>query len=206
MAAVASRAFQLSTSCKLVISMGDITRWSGDAIVNAANEGMLGGGGVDGAIHRAAGSRLRHACAQIAPVPGTAIRCPTGEARITEGFRLPAKYVIHTVGPIFASHAVSEPLLRSAYDNSLQIALDHKFKSVAFPAISCGVFGYPLDSAALVAVSTCKDVAVANSSASLRTIEFVMFGHDVFDAWVSAASDKLQLEPATDAKRSCDLL
>jgi len=131
---------------------GDITTLDVDAIVNAANERMLGGGGVDGAIHRAAGPELLDACRAVPEVrPG--VRCPTGEARLTPGFRLPARFVIHTVGPVWHGGTRGEPeLLASCYQSSLTLASAQGLSSVAFPAISCGVYGYPLDQAAAIAV------------------------------------------------------
>ena len=140
-------------TCHMIeIIRGDITTLDVDAIVNAANERMLGGGGVDGAIHRAAGPDLLTACRQVPEVrPG--VRCPTGEARLTPGFRLPARFVIHTVGPVWAGGGQGEPeLLSQCYRHSLEIALNEQFRSVAFPAISCGVYGYPIDAAATIAV------------------------------------------------------
>jgi O-acetyl-ADP-ribose deacetylase (regulator of RNase III) len=130
----------------------DITTLDVDAIVNAANERMLGGGGVDGAIHRAAGPELLAACRQVPEVrPG--VRCPTGEARLTPGFRLPARVVIHTVGPVWSGGAQGEPdLLAQCYRHSLEIALNKQLRSIAFPAISCGIYGYPIDEAATIAV------------------------------------------------------
>ena len=140
----------------LHIIRGDITALALDAIVNAANERMLGGGGVDGAIHRAAGPQLLQACRALPEVtPG--VRCPTGQARITPGFNLPARYVVHTVGPIWQGGASGEPaLLAACYRNSLQLAVDHDLASIAFPAISCGVYGYPLHRAARIAVDTLR--------------------------------------------------
>ena len=134
------------------VVQGDITTLDVDAIVNAANERMLGGGGVDGAIHRAAGPELLAACRQVPEVrPG--VRCPTGEARLTPGFRLRARHVIHTVGPVWHGGSRGEPeLLTQCYRNSLGIARDQRFRSVAFPAISCGVYGYPIDAAATIAI------------------------------------------------------
>nr|ADN33717.1 appr-1-p processing enzyme family protein [Cucumis melo subsp. melo] len=125
-------------------------------LVNPANEVMLGGGGADGAIHNAAGPDLVRACYSVQEVqPG--IRCPTGEARITPGFRLPASHVIHTVGPIYNASRNPQALLRSAYRNSLAVAKENNIQYIAFPAISCGVFRYPYDEAATIALSTIKE-------------------------------------------------
>lgn len=136
----------------LDVQRGDITRLAVDAIVNAANERMLGGGGVDGAIHRAAGPELLQACRAVPEVrPG--VRCPTGEARITPGFELPAKHVIHTVGPIWnGGHADEDALLASCYRASFALAEEHALRSIAFPAISCGVYRFPPERAAAIAV------------------------------------------------------
>ena len=134
------------------VIQGDITTLDVDAIVNAANERMLGGGGVDGAIHRAAGAELLAACRQIAEVrPG--VRCPTGEARLTPGFRLAARFVIHTAGPVWrgGSHGEAD-LLARCYRSALEIARAEELRSIAFPAISCGIYGYPIDEAATIAV------------------------------------------------------
>jgi O-acetyl-ADP-ribose deacetylase len=135
---------------------GDITRLEVDAIVNAANPALLGGGGVDGAIHRAAGPGLLQACRAIAEVaPG--VRCPTGEARITPGFRLPARHVIHTVGPVWRGGGHGEPeRLAACHCNCLELAHAASLRCVAFPAISCGVYGYPLQQAAEVCVTTLR--------------------------------------------------
>ena len=131
---------------------GDITALDVDAIVNAANERMLGGGGVDGAIHRVAGRQMYEACFAVPEVrPG--VRCPTGHSRITPGFNLRARYVIHTVGPVWRGGTHGEPtLLASCYRTALELARQHHLRSIAFPAISCGVYGYPLDQAAAIAV------------------------------------------------------
>jgi O-acetyl-ADP-ribose deacetylase len=134
------------------IVVADITTLEMDAIVNAANERMLGGGGVDGAIHRAAGPKLLEACREV-PEVAPDVRCPTGEARITPGFDLPARYVIHTVGPRWHGGNRGEPdLLASCYRSSLELAVEHELTSIAFPAISTGVYGYPPDAAARIAL------------------------------------------------------
>jgi len=151
-------------NARIEVVFGDITTQAVDAIVNAANERMLGGGGVDGAIHRAAGLELLDACRAVAEVrPG--VRCPTGESRITPGFRLPARHVIHTVGPVWRGGAAGEPdLLASCYRTALELAREHRVKSIAFPAISCGVFGYPVERAATVAVDTISAYLAAHGT------------------------------------------
>jgi O-acetyl-ADP-ribose deacetylase len=153
------------------IVFGDITGLAVDAIVNAANERMLGGGGVDGAIHRAAGPELLAACHAVPEVrPG--VRCPTGESRITPGFRLPARHVIHTVGPVWRGGAAGEPeLLASCYRSALGLAREHQVRSIAFPAISCGVFGYPVRQAATIAV----DTIAAHLSSPVERVVLVAF-------------------------------
>jgi len=135
----------------ITLLTADLTRLAVDAIVNAANRPLLGGGGVDGAIHRAAGPRLLEACRALPEVaPG--VRCPTGEARITPAFDLPAAHVIHTVGPVWRGGSHGEPeQLAACYRNALQLAHEHGLHSIAFPAISCGAYGYPPELAAEVA-------------------------------------------------------
>jgi O-acetyl-ADP-ribose deacetylase len=141
---------------RLEVIAGDITETRVDAIVNAANECMLGGGGVDGAIHSAAGPELLEACRAV-PEVRRGVRCPTGEARLTPAFKLPARYVVHTVGPVWRGGKHGEPeLLASCYRESLKIAAAHGAKSIAFPAISTGAFLYPLHSASTIAIRECE--------------------------------------------------
>ena len=162
---------------EVLTERGDITRAATDAIVNAANEALAGGGGVDGAIHAAAGPELIKACRSLPEVrPG--VRCPTGEARITPGFALPAKSVIHTVGPRYSMDRAAE-LLESAFVSSLTIASDHDdIRTVALPAISCGIYGYPVDEAAAIA-----RLAVVDRTYDLDEIRFVLFSDDAHRAF-----------------------
>lgn len=143
---------------------------------------MLGGGGVDGAIHRAAGPQLLEACRAV-PEVRPDVRCPTGEARITPGFDLPARYVIHTVGPIYSGAARDAELLASAYRSSLEVAEEHGLHTIAFPAISCGVYGYPLDEAAAISVRV-----VTERTWKLEEIRFVLFSADTLTAWQNTAA------------------
>jgi O-acetyl-ADP-ribose deacetylase (regulator of RNase III) len=153
----------------------DITTLDCDAIVNAANESLAPGGGVCGAIHRAAGPELAQACARIG-------RCPTGEARITPGFGLPARFVIHAVGPVWHGGGSREPeLLASAYRSAMQLASDQGLRSIAFPAISTGIFGYPLEPATDVAVSTVGGMVGAGSS--VADVVFACFSAEVLQAY-----------------------
>jgi O-acetyl-ADP-ribose deacetylase (regulator of RNase III) len=149
---------------------GDITKLSVDAIVNAANESLLGGGGVDGAIHRAAGSELQDECRKLHG-------CQTGAAKITKGFRLPASYVIHAVGPVWSNGRSGEPaLLRSCYDESLKLAESLKLKTIAFPCISTGVYGYPKQAACKIAVAA--TVAWLTNHEVPGDVTFCCFGED----------------------------
>jgi O-acetyl-ADP-ribose deacetylase (regulator of RNase III) len=166
---------------RLEVIEADITTLKVDAIVNAANETLLGGGGVDGAIHRAAGPDLLAACRALAQVRPN-VRCPTGQARITPGFHLPAKYVIHTVGPVWHGGDDGEAdLLASCYRQSLQLAHEHGLRSIAFPAISCGVFGYPIDLAAPTAVGAARSWQAAQLLP--ERIVFCCFGAAVAAAY-----------------------
>lgn len=145
---------------------GDITRLNVDAIVNAANTSLLGGGGVDGAIHRAAGAELLAECRTIGG-------CPTGEARITRGYNLPARYVIHTVGPVYRGREKDAQLLRSCYQNCLTLAANHQVATIAFPAISCGVYGYPMEKACEIAIDTTGAFLADNDT--IRQVSFTLF-------------------------------
>ncbi len=165
----------------LELVQGDITQQQVDAIVNAANESLLGGGGVDGAIHRAAGPQLLAATRKLRG-------CPTGEARITPGFELPARYVIHTVGPVYHGGQQGEAeLLASAHRNSLRLARENNLRTVAFPAISTGVYGYPLREAAQIALGTVADELRAHNQLDL--VRFVLFGEAAYQAFTDALSD-----------------
>jgi len=165
---------------RVEIIRGDITKLEVDAIVNAANERMLGGGGVDGAIHRAAGSKLKAACREVPEVrPG--VRCPAGESRITPGFDLPARFVIHTVGPVWHGGDSGESeLLASCYQSALELAREHDVRSIAFPAISCGIYGYPPKRAAAV-VRDSLGGFLANDD-SIDRVLLVAFDEDIHRA------------------------
>ncbi|MGE5365221.1 MAG: O-acetyl-ADP-ribose deacetylase, partial [Bacteroidota bacterium] len=162
---------------KINFVQGDITEMNVDAIVNAANSSLLGGGGVDGAIHRAAGRQLLEECRQLGG-------CTTGEAKITKGYKLPARYVIHTVGPVWrgGSHSEKE-LLSSCYRRSLEIAAQNGLKTIAFPAISTGIYGYPFDQASRIAINTVAEFL--NENDSIEMVTFVLFGKNDYELFGS---------------------
>lgn len=168
---------------ELSLWLGDITLQEVDAIVNAANSGLLGGGGVDGAIHRAGGPAILAECRQIRESQGT---CPAGSAVITTGGNLKAKYVIHTVGPIWYGGVRGEPeTLASAYRSSLTLALENKIKTIAFPSISTGAYSYPIDQAAAIAIAACANFCKETSA--MQEIRFVLFDERTFAAYKQAS-------------------
>lgn len=167
---------------QLIIKQGDITKEDVDAIVNAANTSLLGGGGVDGAIHRAAGPELLEECRALNG-------CATGQAKITRGYRLPARYVIHTPGPVWRGGSSGEDeLLASSYRSSLQVADERGLRSVAFPSISTGIYGFPVERAAAIAVRTIRDFLARADS--VRTVEMVCFDGRTLAAYEEAARDE----------------
>jgi O-acetyl-ADP-ribose deacetylase len=160
---------------RIEIIQADITKLEVDAIVNAANTSLLGGGGVDGAIHRAAGPELLAECRSLGG-------CRPGEAKMTCGHHLPARFVIHTVGPVWSGGKHREPeTLANCYRNSLQLAVENGFKTIAFPAISCGAYGYPISDAAQIALKTVRDFVATNDK--FNKVIFVLWGEDIYDAY-----------------------
>jgi O-acetyl-ADP-ribose deacetylase len=160
---------------KIDIVRGDITKLDVDAIVNAANTTLLGGGGVDGAIHRVAGPELLAECRTLGS-------CRPGEAKITRGYHLPARFVIHTVGPVWSGGKHHEPeTLANCYRNSLQLAVENEIKTIAFPAISCGAYGYPISDAGQVALKAARDFLATDDN--IDKVTFVLWGEDVYDAY-----------------------
>jgi len=164
-----------SSAAKIAIVRADITKLDVDAIVNAANSTLLGGGGVDGAIHRAAGSDLLAECRTLGG-------CPPGHAKLTRGYNLPARFVIHTVGPVWTGgkHGEAE-VLANCYRNSLRLALENKIKTIAFPAISCGAYGYPIPEAAEIAVKTTRDFLAANDK--IDKVIFALWSDEIAAAY-----------------------
>jgi O-acetyl-ADP-ribose deacetylase (regulator of RNase III) len=176
----------------LTLALGDITQEMADVIVNAANSGLLGGGGVDGAIHRAGGPAILEECRQIRARQGS---LPTGEAVITTAGRLPAHHVVHTVGPVWRGGRDGEPaLLRHCYYSSLKLAAEHGAATIAFPAISTGVYGYPIEKAAPIALGAARDFALANPA--FKEIRFVLFSERDLAVYRSALA---ALPPAVPA-------
>jgi len=167
------------------IVAGDITRQDTDAIVNAANSRLTPGGGVSGAIHSAAGAGLWEECKKLGG-------CKTGEAKITKGYNLPAKYVIHTVGPIYsrADREKNAESLKKCYENSLRLAVEHGIKSISFPAISTGIYGYPMDEAAEIAVKVIADFLRRHDGIEL--VRMVLYGRDAFEAHKKAAGKVME--------------
>jgi O-acetyl-ADP-ribose deacetylase (regulator of RNase III) len=168
---------------RIVLQRGDITRVAVDAVVNAANTSLLGGGGVDGAIHRAAGPELLAECRTLGG-------CPTGSAKITKGYRLPAKHVIHAVGPVYRGGESGEAaLLAGCYKTALKLAVENGCRSIAFPAISCGVYGYPLSEAAKIALQEVS--AFLANDAQLEQVVIVLFDERAYTAFYNAYRDLL---------------
>ena len=159
---------------RIEIVEGDITKQHVDAIVNAANSSLLGGGGVDGAIHRAAGPELREECATLGG-------CPTGEARITKGYRLPAKHVIHTVGPVWSGSRNDDPALAACYRNSLELAREHGVRTIAFPSISTGAYRFPFERATRIALHAVRDTL--NDMPEIEKVRFVCFGREAEETY-----------------------
>ena len=163
------------SSEKIDLVRGDIAKQDADAIVNAANTTLLGGGGVDGAIHRAAGPELVAECRTLGG-------CRPGEAKITHGYRLPARFVIHTVGPVWRDGKHGEPeTLANCYRNSLQVALENRIKTIAFPAISCGAYGYPVEEAAQIALETTLEFLAKSNE--IHQVIFVVWDEDAYVAY-----------------------
>lgn len=171
---------------QIEVIQADITQLQVDAIVNAANTSLLGGGGVDGAIHRAAGAELVQECRLLGG-------CKVGQAKITRGYNLPAQWIIHTVGPVWQGGSNDEPqLLASCYQSSLKLAVEHQIKSIAFPAISCGIYGYPIQQAAQIAIA--ETARFLEGDDTIENILFTCFSEDVYQAYLHVLT---QAEPTS---------
>ena len=178
-----------SAGARIVLRRGDITKVATDAIVNAANTSLLGGGGVDGAIHRAAGPELLAECRRLGG-------CPTGSAKITKGYGLPARHVIHCVGPVYHGGRSGEPqLLAGCYRTALQLAVENGCKTIAFPAISCGVYGYPLADAARIAIG--EVAAFIQDNQQIEQVVFVLFEEQAYSTFDLAYRNRFGSEQET---------
>ena len=168
-------------NARIEVTQGDLTKEAVDAIVNAANESLLGGGGVDGAIHRAGGPAIIEECRALGG-------CQTGDAKITAAGKMPSKHVIHTVGPVYrgGGHAEAD-LLASCHRRSLEVALENGLKTISFPAISCGVYGYPIPDAAKIAIGTVKEFV--EDAREIECVRFVLFGADTLEPFQQALDD-----------------
>lgn len=186
------KAATLHNKNRLELTQGDITLQDTDAIVNAANTSLLGGGGVDGAIHRAAGPDLLAECRTLGG-------CPTGEARITRGYRLRARHVIHTVGPVYRGSPHDAERLASCYRRSLEVASEHGLQSVAFPSISTGAYRYPLDQAAPIALRTV--IEYLRTHEDIRLVRFVLFDRTTYEAYERACEQLLGTNRGEEKKR-----
>ena len=166
---------------EIEVLQGDITTLAVDAIVNAANSSLMGGGGVDGAIHRAAGPQLLAECRNLGG-------CPTGQAKITRGYKLPAKHVIHTVGPVWhGGNSDEDRLLENCYRNSLKLAVEHDVRTIAFPSISTGIYGFPIERASRIAVKTVK--AFLEQEEKIDKVLFVCFGQHDYQVYQEAVQE-----------------
>lgn len=166
---------------KIEVIKGDITKCNVDAIVNAANNSLLGGGGVDGAIHRAAGKELLEECRKLGG-------CETGQAKITKGYKLPAKWVIHTVGPIWqGGNKGEDKLLAACYRNSLELAVAYKIKTIAFPSISTGAYRFPVDKASVIAINEIKEFL--KKDCSIEKVFMVCFDENTYKEYIKALKD-----------------
>jgi O-acetyl-ADP-ribose deacetylase len=171
---------------QIEIIKGDITKLKVDAIVNAANDSLLGGGGVDGAIHRAAGPEMVQACRLLGG-------CKTGQAKITQGYNLPAKWVIHTVGPVWRGGFNREPaLLASCYQNSFKLAVENEVQTLAFPCISCGRYGYPIKEAAIVEIAETTNFLTSNTA--IETVIFTCFSEEIYQTYLQIVREYPTLE------------